>query len=419
MPKRFRLPRAPWWPAAISAAVLLSAGFAVQPVREATAFTDSAESFLVKPLGYVALAPLSNLLDMFTLMSVRQHIAMFAGLWVIFALWRVIAHLRGTGTWRAHVISGVSYLVGIVALYAAVAALPRPMARLEVNNSNVMRVDFHSHSSASHDGRAGFTPERNRAWHRAAGFDVAFIADHASVSGAEQAMAKNPVPGSDDVVLLQAMEVTWNGEHVGILGAQRAYKGLTTQNLRDVDEQSLALASLLGGREPVLVWHHPRRLNRIPPASGTGTSGVRAVEIVNGSPNGMDDTRSKRGEIVQLAERSNLALVSGTDNHGWGRAAPAWTLMIVPNWRALDADRLQREIENTLRDGGRGATRVIERRVADPAASPVMVALSVVAVPARMLTTLSSDERVAWLGWTWLIWAAALWNRRRKARAVS
>lgn len=419
MPKRFHLPRAPWWPAAISAAVLLSAGFAVQPVREATAFTDSAESFLVKPLGYVALAPLSNLLDMFTLMSVRQHIAMFAGLWVIFALWRVIAHLRGTGTWRAHVISGVSYLVGIVALYAAVAALPRPMARLEVNNSNVMRVDFHSHSSASHDGRAGFTPERNRAWHRAAGFDVAFIADHASVSGAEQAMAKNPVPGSDDVVLLQAMEVTWNGEHVGILGAQRAYKGLTTQNLRDVDEQSLALASLLGGREPVLVWHHPRRLNRIPPASGTGTSGVRAVEIVNGSPNGMDDTRSKRGEIVQLAERSNLALVSGTDNHGWGRAAPAWTLMIVPNWRALDADRLQREIENTLRDGGRGATRVIERRVADPAASPVMVALSVVAVPARMLTTLSSDERVAWLGWTWLIWAAALWNRRRKARAVS
>ena len=399
--------------------MLLSAGLAVQPVREATVFTDSAESFLVKPFGYVAIAPLSNVLDMFTLMSVRQHIAMFAGLWVIFAIWRVIAHVRGTATWRAHVISGVSYLVGIVTLYAAVAALPRPMARLEVNNASVMRVDFHSHSSASHDGRAGFTPERNRAWHRAAGYDVAFIADHASVGGAEQAMANNPSPGSDDVILLQSMEVTWNGEHVGILGAQRAYKGITTQNLRDVDEQSLALASLLGGREPVLVWHHPRRLNRIPPASGTGTSGVRAMEIVNGSPNGMDDTRSKRGEIVQLAERSNVALVSGTDNHGWGRAAPAWTLMIVPNWRAMDAERLQREIETAIRDGGARSTRVIERRVADPAASPVMAAMSVVSVPARMLTTLSPDERIAWLVWTWLIWAAAIWNRRRKERAVS
>ena len=143
------------------------------------------------------------------------------------------------------------------------------------------------------------------------------------------------------------------------------------------------------------------------------------MEIVNGSPNGMDDTRSKRGEIVQLAERSNVALVSGTDNHGWGRAAPAWTLMIVPNWRAMDAERLQREIETAIRDGGPRSTRVIERRVADPAASPVMAAMSVVTVPARMLTTLSPDERVAWLGWTWLIWAAAIWNRRRKERAVS
>lgn len=409
----------PWWPIAISSAVLLSAGFAVQPVREATVFTDSAESFLVRPFGYVAIAPLSNVLDMVTLMSVRQHIGMFAGLWVIFAVWRVVAHLRGKSTWRAHVIGGVSWLVGIVALYAAVAALPRPMARLEVNNASVMRVDFHSHTSASHDGRAGFTPARNRAWHRAAGYDVAFIADHANVGGAEQAMANNPASGSDDVILLQSMEVTWSGEHVGILGAQRAYKGLTTPNLRDVDEQALALASLLGGREPILVWHHPRRLNRIPPAGGTGTPGVRAMEIVNGSPDGMDDVRANRAEIVQLAERSNVALVSGTDNHGWGRAAPAWTLMIVPNWRAMDADQLQREIENAIRDGGVRSTRVIERRVADAGASPTMAALSVFAVPARMLTTLSSDERIAWLVWTWLIWAAALGNRRRKERAVA
>jgi hypothetical protein len=408
----------PWWPIAISTAVLLSAGFAVQPVRDAIELTDSAESFLVRPLGYIAIAPLSNVLDMVTLMSVRQHIAMFVGLWVIYAVWRVIAHFRGASTWRAHVLSGVMYLVGIVVLYATVAALPRPMARLEVNNASVLRVDFHSHTSASHDGRAGFTPERNRAWHRAAGFDVAFIADHASVGGAERAMAVNPAPGSDDVVLLQSMEVTWNGEHIGILGAQRAYRGITTPNLRDVDERALALASLLGGREPVLIWHHPRRLERIPPASGTGTAGVRALELVNGSPNGMDDTRSKRGEIVQLAERSNLTLVSGTDNHGWGRAAPAWTLMILPSWRAWDAERLQREIETTIRAGGARATRVVERRVADPGASTVMAAMSVVTVPARMLTTLSSDERIAWLVWTWLIWAALVWNRRRKERAV-
>ena len=381
--------------------------------------TDSAESFLVKPLGYVAIAPLSNVLDMLTLMSKRQHFALVGALLVLFVAYRTVRQVVGKSNWRTQVRATVLFLLAIVAVYAAVAALPRPMARLEVRNSNVVRIDFHSHTSASHDGRAGFTPERNRAWHRAAGFDVALIADHASVAGAEQALVDNPAPGDDDVILLQSMEATWTGEHVGILGAQRAYKGLTTENLRDVDEQALALASLLGGREPVLVWHHPRRLNRIPPASGTGTSGVRAIELVNGAPDGLDETRAKRQQIVQLAQRGNLALVSGTDNHGWGRTAPAWTLMIVPNWRAMTAEALQLEIETGIRDGGPRATRVIERRAADPGDSPLLISATLFAAPARMLTTLSTDERIAWLAWTWVIWALAAWKRGRRENAVS
>lgn len=418
MPRR-RLPRAPWVPIAISAAVLLASAFAVQPVREASLLTDSAESFLVKPLGYVAIAPLSNLLDMLTLMSAKQHIAMFVALVVMVALWRGLVQWRRKPVWRSHVTAIVTFLVVLLVIYGAAAALPRPMARLEVNNANVLRMDFHSHTSASHDGRAGFNEERNRSWHQAAGYDVAYIADHASVSGAEQAMANNPNPGRDDVVLLQSMETTWNGEHVGILGAQRAYKGLTTETLRDVDEQALALASLLRGREPVIVWHHPRRLNLIPAASGTGTAGSRAIEIVNGAPDGLDETRSKRAEIVSLAERANLALVSGTDNHGWGYAAPAWTLMIIPGWRGMDVESLERGFEKDIRDGGFRATRVIERRVADPGDSPMWLAATVVAAPARMLTTLSTDELIAWLAWTWLLWGAITWNRRRKVRAES
>ena len=416
---RPRLPRAPWVPLAISAAVVLSAGFAVQPVREATLLTDSAESFLVKPFGYVALAPLSNVLDMLTLMSAKQHIAMVLALLVVIAVWRSTVQWRRMPGWRSHVTATVASIVAILALYAATAALPRPMARLETSNANVLRIDFHSHTSASHDGRAGFNAERNRALHRGAGYDVAYIADHASVGGAEQAMANNPAPGRGEVTVLQSMETTWNGEHVGIIGAQRAYKGLTTETLRDVDEQALALASLLPSREPVLVWHHPRRLNLLPAAAGSSTAGVRAIEIVNGAPDGLDETRSKRADIVSLAERSNLAVVSGTDNHGWGYAAPAWTLMIVPNWRAMDAETLNREIEKSIREGGFRSTRVIERRVADPGDSPLWLAATLVAAPARMLTTISTDELIAWLAWTWLLWAAMAWNRRRKVRAES
>lgn len=399
--------------------MLLSGVFAVQPIRDAAAPGDVAEAYLDRPLSYVAIAPLSNALDMLTLMSIKQHISMAASVLVLFALWRVFRAWRGTSTWRAHAIASVVLLFGIVVTYGAVAALPRPMAALITHDAHVLRVDFHSHTSASHDGRAGFNAERNRAWHRAAGFDVAYITDHGTVAGAERGMANNPNPAADGVTLLQGMEVTWTGEHVAVLGAQRTYRGIFTENLRDIDEQSLALASLIEGREPVVIWNHPRALSRLRIAGGPGTAGVRGIEIVNGAPDGMDDVRPKRAEIAQLAQRNNLALTGGTDNHGWGRTAPAWTLMRIFGWRGMHGDSLAMHIENAIREAGVRGTKVVERRVADPGASRVAPVFTIVAAPARMLTTISNDERVAWLIWVWLVWAGATWNRRRRARATA
>src|SRR5205814_10341130 len=86
----------------------------------------------------------------------------------------------------------------------------------------------HSHTSASHDGRPGWSVEDNRAWHRDGGYDVAFITDHWTVAAAEQGVARNSYPAGDAVTLLQGIEVSWTGEHVNILGAQRRYKGILT-----------------------------------------------------------------------------------------------------------------------------------------------------------------------------------------------
>lgn len=411
--------RLPWTPLAVSIAVVLSGGFAVQPIRDAVTRADVPDASLMRPLGYLALAPLSNVLDTLTLLSVQQHIALVIAMLVLFTFWRLIRARRSGSSLRGELIAVVSLIGGIVVAYAATAALPRPMAALMANNVNTLRIDFHSHTSASHDGRSGWSAERNRVWHGAAGFDVAFITDHATVAEAERGMALNPNPARDGVTLLQAIEVTWTGEHVAILGAERTYKGILTENHRDVDVQGLQLASLIRGREPVVVWNHPHDLNRLPIASGPGTMGVRAIEIVNGAPDDMDAIRKKRSEIISLAERANLAFTTGSDNHGWGRTAPGWTLMEVPRWQALNGDALSSQIEAAVRTGGIGSTRVVERRVADPGASNFQLALTIFAAPARMLTTLSNDERIAWLMWIWLTAATVWWARRRRARRAA
>jgi hypothetical protein len=409
--------RIPWTPVAISLAVILSSGFAVRPVRNAATLAEISEAFLARPVGYVAIAPVSNLLDTITLISERQHIALVSGVLVLFALARLWVARRGGVRPLAHVFAVASLFVGILAVYAAAVFMPRPMAFLASHDANILRVDFHSHTASSGDTRRGFTVERNRAWHRAGGYDVAYITDHGSVEGAERGIANNPLVGFDSVVLLQAIEVTWTGEHVAILGAQRTYRGLLTENLRDVDPQGLDLGSAVGSREPVVIWNHPRDINRLPPAAGPTTAGVRAIEISNGSPDGKEQIRSKRAQLVALAERHNLALTTGSDNHGWGHAAPNWTLMRPVNWRGITGDEVALRIERVIRDAGFGATRVVERVVADPGTSRAALALSIVTVPWGMLTTLSTDERLMWLLWTWVI-AGAVWWIRRRRRAV-
>jgi hypothetical protein len=402
----------------MSVAVVLSSGFAVSPIRDAASLADVSEAYLVRPLGYVVVAPLSDVLDTLTLLSVRQHVALLAGVILCFILWRIGRARLAPSTRRLHVVATASLVIAIIVIYAAVAVLPRPMAALVSDNANIARIDFHSHTSASHDGRPGWSVENNRAWHRDGGYDVAFITDHATVAAAERGVAQNPSLASEGVIALQGIEVTWTGEHVAILGAQRTYRGILTDNLRDVDEQGLRLASLIHGREPIVIWNHPHQLTRLPAAAGPGTPGVRAIELSNGAPDSRDEVRRKRAAIVTLADKSNLMMTGGSDNHGWGSTAPNWTLMLILGWRGMTPDSLASTIEGIVRKGGFGGARVVERRVTD-GTSTLPLVMTLFSAPARMLTTLSSDERISWLIWIWLITAAAWWLRRRRAAAVS
>lgn len=394
--------RVPWLAIGISFFVIITAAFAVAPVYDAATHEPVGEASLELSAGYLSIAPFSNVLDTLTLLTVGQHIAVLLWAIVIYAvvrIWR--ARRRETGIARESLMALV-FLACIVAVYAVMALVQRPMAALVASDPTVIIADFHSHTKYSHDGRAGWSEDNVREWHRSAGYDVAYVTDHATFEGAERGIASNPGQAGEGTMLMQGIEVVYKGEHVNVLNAGRRYKGLTTPNLKDMDEQSLALASVIPATTPVVIETVPGKLDKVPASSGPGRPGVNAIEIVDGSPRGLTQSQRDRARIVHLADSLNLALVTGSDNHGYGRAAPAWTLLRVPDWRGMATDSLMLEIERILRVGRRESTRTVVRRIAN-GTNPIALVFAAPLVAWRMLTTLSPDERVMWLIWTWLL----------------
>jgi hypothetical protein len=416
--RRLRILRTWWWALAIPLLVALSALFDTSPLRDAATLGPVPEASLRLPTLYVVFAPFSNLLDTLTLLSLRQHVALMCTALLAFALWwwrrghivpptvtrgrRAVRHLARIGL----------ALVGLVGAYATAVLLPRPMAALEVA-PDIVVVDFHTHTKYSHDGRWDWEPADVRAWHRDAGYDAAYVTDHRTFEGAREAWANNPRLAGQGTSLLPAIEVVWKGEHVNVLDADRVYSGLFTPSLRDIDEDALRLASLVPGKEPVLIETLPGNLAGMRPARGPGTPGVRAIELIDGAPKGLGQVRRERARIVHLADSLHLALVSGSDSHGWGHVAQGWTLLVLPQWRAATPAQLSEAISATIRAAGPQGTRVVERRIADTDTG-LRLPFTVPLVLWDMLRTLSGDERIMWLLWTLL--AAGLYALRERRR---
>lgn len=408
--------RIAWFPVGVTLLVILTALFAVSPVRDAVTLGEVGEARLSVSAGYTAIAPLSAVLDTITLLTVAQHIALLLWVILVYVAWRV-SRPRGATMPLREARNAAFLLGGILVTYAAVALLPRPMAALATSDDTVLSIDFHAHTKYSHDGRPGWTEDDVRNWHHAAGYDVAYITDHRSFEGAERGIASNPGQAGEGTMLLQGLEAFFRGEHVNVLDAGRRFKGITTPDLKDVDEQSLSIAAVIPATTPVIIETLPGNLARIPVTTTQGATGVAAIEIVDGSPRGLSQTRRERARIVRIADSLNLALVVGSDNHGWGRAAPGWTLMRIPGWRGMTTDSLSRRIEGVLGIGRREATRNVERRIAG-GSTPIALAFAGPAIVLRMLTTLSPDERVMWIVWVWAIaLAPRVWRSVRSRRA--
>jgi hypothetical protein len=387
-------------PVLLSSAVILGGVFSGSSLRDAvTGATPAGAELAVSP-SYVFLSPFSRVVDTIGLLSTGQHVALGLTVIALTALW---ASTRR----RPVLVAGAISLGVLLVLYACAAALPRPMAALVVRDSDVVLVDFHSHTNASGDARSGFSPEDNRAWHERGGFDVAYISDHRSFDGAEAARSRNHQRAGDRVVLLSAFE----GRYLGTFEIFLSFTRPDSTTLMD-GHRRLLEGRLLSGRLPASVVALPSPLIDVQAVARDGPPHIAAIEISDGSPRGFAQSDRDRSEIVRRADSLGIALVSGSNNHGWGRVVAAWTLVRIPGWRRLGADSLGAAIEGALRAAPRGV-RVVER-TRPVLASPAALALTVPVLGAQLFSSLTIPERVVWLGWIWGIAGVALLRVRSR-----
>jgi hypothetical protein len=405
------------WPLVITLAIAVTAAFSLSPLVDAGRPAAPLSATLQTSPLYDLLAPVSNALDALTFLSPRQYWATFALCAVFFFGPGILRDLRRPRRFSptATILSVARFAGGVVAVIGVMLVATRPMASLSLSDPDLVAVDFHSHTEASHDGRPGFDAERNRAWHRSSGFDVAYVTDHNAIGGALSGMARNPIRSGDATVLLPGIELRDRDEHVILIGIDPRRMDVTSP-----DWHGAAEAADGQSVPPLLLLSMPGNSTTIPSDELQDPIRLAGIELSDGSPRGLAQTGTDRRAILAAAARFRLALVSASDNHGWGRAAPAWSVLRIPGWREMAPVQLDLAIRRTILARGQASVQVIARRIAAQPTGRVEAGLSGLGVALLMMRTMNLRERFSWIAWSWglgLISLRRARNNRKRLRA--
>jgi hypothetical protein len=399
------------WPLVITGILVITAVFSLPPLVDVATAASPPGATLRTPLLYDLFAPISNVLDAITLLSPAQYSATFALCAICFLAAAIAGQRRRFGRVSAQrsTRSALDFLGSTIAVAGIMLTAPRPMASLELNDHDLITVDFHSHTEASHDGRPGFSAERTRDWHRSSGFDAAYVTDHRTFDGALDGATNNPATAGRGTVLLPGVELRDGDEHLILLGVDPRRMKITSP-----DWQQAAVAADGGPAPPILILSLPGDVRRIPSEEIHGAIRVAGIEASDGSPRGLAQAAMERDSILAIGARLGVALVSGSDNHGWGRAAPAWSVLRIPGWRTMKPGQLDIAIRRTVLTRGVRAVQVIARRTAPSPRNAIQSAVAGLSVGLVMMRTMSPRERVSWAAWSWGICLLSLRGARTK-----
>ena len=427
--------RDPLVPIALIAIISLGTPIAVPPLQDAATHTPVPFAHLDQPLGYLLGAPLLGIWDTMSLLTVSQHYAVLATLILLYLARRLYvartsrrrrltdptapATPRRSLPLRAalELLRAVAALAALFAFYAAAVLAPRPMVGIRLDRPGLLAVDFHSHTNHSHDGWARFTADRNRAWHEGGGFDAAYITDHYTWTGVDDAVPANPARAGERTVMLSGMEVRLRNRHINLLGDRDRYVFALDSTWHHLDPDLIAAARERGAAPATMLYTIPGRLDQIVPFAPGSPAGVVGVELSDGAPRGLEQVKAERSEILAIADSMDLAVVSGANLHGWGRTVAAWSVMRVPGWREMSPDELGGAIEAVLHRDRRRAVTVVERRMPYHDGSRVEMAATLPWLLWEHFRMFTVAERGSWIAWIVLV--ELLLRLRRRARAAA
>lgn len=400
-------------PIAITLALMVTSIFSVTPLIDLANPAARPAGALHFPLAYHLIAPLSDVLDALTFLTPAQYWGMLGMAGAAFTVYVTLATSRkGPGTTRRRLVrGGIRLIVAAVGIGELVLVARRPMASLALRDPDLLAIDFHSHTSESHDGRSGFDAERNREWHSSAGFAAAYVTDHRSIEGAVSGEIGNPRLAGTGTVLLPGVELRDGDEHPILIGVD-------PRRMRIASSDWKPAVVVPDHREtpPVLLLSLPGDILRIPFEMTNGRVKVVGVEMSDGSPRGIAQGSREHDAILALARETRLATVSASDNHGWGRAAPAWSVMKIPGWRRMTPSELDVAIRRTLISEGPRAVQIVARRTPAVPDTVAGAGLSAFTVTILMLRTMSIADRISCIVWSWTVCALLTLRPSRRQR---
>jgi hypothetical protein len=304
---------------ALLALVLVTAVDPLPALVDVASRAPATDADLARPLGYLVAAPLSAVLDALTFLSLERARALIAVWMVALAAWGALRAPRAPRpsppTLRRRVGRALVGPIALVALGGAAAVLPRPVPRLVTTDPAVTVIDYHAHTSASHDGRPGWTAIDLARWHAAQGFQASYVTDHNVVFDQR---VQGPVR------LLPGVEWSVAGQHVVALAdtvpVDRARFGRDTRSLLGLFGELHRLGAVSIASLPEYWTAHWDDLDAFIAA------GLDGFEIVNCAPKAIGFPDARRGQVLQLAAARELLVVGASDNHGWGKVTCVWNL---------------------------------------------------------------------------------------------
>lgn len=276
--------------------------------------------------------------------------------WIIWlsTLWIIYALIRLKNPWRkkaAHLLRGIIVTIVSFLLFIIYCILiPLPQYRLTSKNPEEVFIDLHSHTFYSHDGI--ITPERNLSWHLNCGFAGWAITEHDWI-GYGPAEQENMLRAkSIGAAVIPAHEIKFKGVYLNLLGIEEAID----KKKFDTMEGLINAVHSRGGT--VVVPHYWSGEKPQLSPSELAAAGVDGFEIAGNSS--VPLSPESREEIIGVCRKEGLAMVSGSNWHGWQNFCNVWTGFEAPGWELMDNASRKQAVLDALQNREAGRFRALE-----------------------------------------------------------